>query len=136
MRCYLLAVCAASSIDRDTNNVTLFALVEDMLFQPFIPGQAIPVSTVACLLAAPEELQRTARFRLVWVRADGTETFSETHDVVLTHPRVRIRSVATVLPPTVGEYEVRFEWAWPDEEQWHREPIAYPVALGAVPAEG
>ena len=62
-KCYLLAVTNGSSLDRYTNNVTLFSLIEQLNFpkqQPPPPGAVLPLEIHAYFELQPHELNDVA----------------------------------------------------------------------------
>src|SRR5688572_27076830 len=94
--CYFLSVCAGSSVDQRSNNVTLFNLVEQIHVPPGAPPPPkgiIPLEVHAYFDIFPEELGLTFELRFVMIAPSGLETPSD----VLKHkpatPRYRTRTL-------------------------------------------
>jgi hypothetical protein len=135
MRCYILTACAGTAVDRDTNNVTMFNMMEEALLPaPFVAGALVGIQTLVGLQAGPGELGREVDVRLVWCKVDAGDEPSVVHRIQVTHPRVRIRAALLKLPTTPGQYDLRLEWKWAgEEEQWHREAATWPLLLSVQP---
>ena len=74
--CYLLAVCSGSSLDQQSNNVTLFNLVEQLNLRPGAepPRGLIPLEIHAYFELAPEEVGFEFEIRFCMVAETGLET--------------------------------------------------------------
>lgn len=130
-RCYLLAVCAGSSLDQQSNNVTLFNLVEQLNVPPGAPpppGGVIPLEMHAYFTLAPHEMQVAFEVRFVMLAASGLETFSEvfTHRAVT--PRFRTRTAGLPFPPVVGQYELRVDVRVAGGS-WTRDSVFWPIVI-------
>jgi len=132
-KCYLLAVAAGSSLDQQSNNVTLFNLVEQVNVPPGVtprPGSRIPLEVHAYLQADPGELGQEfeMRFSLVHLTT-GLETLTDpaTHRV----PTIRLRTRAMGLPfPAVfGHYDLRIDFRLPGNDEWDRDPLRWPLSI-------
>ena len=132
-RCYLLTLCAGSSVDQHSNNVTLFNLVEQLNVPPNAPpppGGVIPLEIHAYWQLSPGEVSSDfeMRFSLV-ATATGLETVSD----VLPHrsltPRYRTRTMGLPVPPVLGQYDLRVDWRTAGVGTWTREQASWPVAF-------
>jgi hypothetical protein len=131
--CYFLAVAAGSSVDQQSNNATLFNLVEQINVPPGInpkPGSRIPLEIHAYLQGQPQELgnQFEMRFSLVSL-ATGLETYSEGATQRLASPRLRIRTVGLPFPPMLGHYDLRVDFRSGDSENWQRDGSLWPLSF-------
>ena len=85
-KCYLLAVTNGSSLDRYSNNVTLFNLIEQLNFpkqQPPPPGAVLPLEIHAYFSLAPHELNHRFEVRFTLVAATGLETVTDAFSIPL-----------------------------------------------------
>ncbi|HLV21479.1 MAG TPA: hypothetical protein VKZ49_11370 [Polyangiaceae bacterium] len=130
--CYLLALCSGSVLDQQTNNVTLFNLVEQINVPagaPPPPNRVVPLEIHAYFQLASSEVGQSFEVRFALVAASGLETFSD----VLTHrsstPRYRTRTLGLPMPPVAGQYELRVDWRLAGSEGFQREPTAWPVNI-------
>jgi hypothetical protein len=129
MRCYLVALCKGSAVDRDTNNISLFELIEEVQITAFNPAFPLFLQAHVYLKALPEEIGREVDVRGVWVAEDGSRHPSPGERFLLPHARIRIRSATLFPPPILGAYDFVVEWRWPDDAEWHRENAAWPIVL-------
>jgi hypothetical protein len=130
-RCYLLAVCAGSSLDQHSNNVTLFNLVEQLNVPPGAPpppGGVIPLEIHAYFALVGSELQAPFEVRFAMVASSGLETFSEVFSHRSVTPRFRTRTAGLPFPPVVGLYELRVD-VRPSGGSWSRDPNFWPIAI-------
>lgn len=134
-RCYLLSVCSGSSLDRHSNNVTLFNLVEQINLpanaQP-PPGGVIPLEVHAYWQLLPDEVDRQFEMRLVLVGQTGLEHSSDTFPHTPSTPRFRTRTLGLPFPPAAGQYLLRVDWRFPGSDSWKRDAVAWPVAVTEV----
>ena len=66
-RCYLLTLCSGSALDQQSNNVTLFNLVEQLNVPPGVPpppGGVIPLEIHAYFTVAPHVWEEAGRVLL------------------------------------------------------------------------
>lgn len=134
-QCYFLAVCAGSSVDQHSNNVTLFNLVEHIGVPPGAPPPpkgVIPLEVHAYFHVTPDEVGQPFEVRFVMVAASGLETPSD----VFTHKpighRYRCRTMGLPFPPVVGQYELCVDIRATGKTNFRRERTTWPVAIAEV----
>ncbi len=129
--CYLLTVCGGSSLDQQSNNVTLWNLVEQVsLPQGTHPvGAILPLEIHAYFQIAPQELKQSLQFRFSVVAHTGLETTTDIFDHRALSLRYRTRTAGLPLPPVTGSYEIRVDWRHAGAEGWTREDIAWPLTI-------
>jgi hypothetical protein len=134
--CYSLSLCQASSTDQETNNISVFGLIEAV---------AAPLSDLRGVLPweghayfeQPERLHRHIDVRLLWIRdATKEEAPAQQFDgVEVDSRRVRVRFRGVQGPPWNGYLHIAVEWRDAgSEEHWHREPHRWPVEIVDAPA--
>lgn len=131
-RCYFLAVCAGSSVDQHSNNVTLFNLVEHISVPPGAPPPpkgVIPLEIHAYFHLTPDEVSQPFEMRFVMVAASGLETPSD----VFTHRpvahRYRCRTMGLPFPPVVGQYELCVDIRNTGVKSFRRERLSWPITI-------
>jgi hypothetical protein len=134
MRCYLLAVCSSSSLERDTNNMSLFHLTEEVQAPPFDGGQNVALQVHAYFEAEENEVGRTFEMRALWLAADGAVTYSPNPNAPVTMEarRMRVRTQNLAMPPAFGAYKLQLEWRRDATDTWTREPAAWPFTVTRV----
>ena len=131
-RCYLVIVCSASSLDVDSNNLSLFNLVERVQFRAGALAQLImPLEVHACWSFSGDERDRDYEARWVVCGADGVEVVGKTFPLRTATPRFRMRMFGIGIPSVSGECAVRTEWR-ALEGGWTREPVTWPLALASI----
>lgn len=130
--CYFLTVCSASAIDHQSNNASLFNLVEHInvpagLTNP--PGGVVPLELHAYWHLSGDETGEDFWVRFVMLAASGLETPGQDfkHRAVTT--RFRTRTLGLPYPPVIGQYSLRVDWRSNPEADWRREPLAWPVTI-------
>jgi hypothetical protein len=124
MRCFLLAVSQASTLDRYTNNFSLFFLLEE--FTPSNYPARLPVYTHAFFEVPAENLEAEHEARLVLEGGDRDAFVSEPLRFQPTSSRHRLRMSGLVVPEP-GLYRVRVEWRHLPSGPWTRDSQAWPV---------
>ncbi len=131
--CYLLTACVGSAIDQESNNITLFSLVEQVNVPanaPPPPNGVIPLEAQAYWRLSPSEISQTFLIRFVMV---AVHTGLETSSIIFNHravtERFRTRTLGLPCPPVPGHYELRVDWRMEGNETWTREAISWPVTL-------
>jgi hypothetical protein len=131
--CYLLCVSSGSAIDRHSNNVSLFSLVEQINVPPRTPPPPrglIPVEVHAYFQLSPGQIHRELEMRFVLCADTGLETLSETFRHRVTASRFRVRTLGLPYPPVVGQYTLQVELRVVGEEtRWQRQSASWPIAL-------
>jgi hypothetical protein len=131
-KCYLLAVVGGSSLDRYSNNVTLFNLVEQLNFpkdQPPPPGAVLPLEIHAYFALSDYELNQRFEMRFSLVAATGLETLTDGFSHRATTPRYRTRTVGLPMPPVFGSYEVCVDTRLSGTEGWQRADLGWPLLI-------
>ena len=131
-RCYFLSVCAGSSVDQHSNNVTLFNLVERITVPPGAPPPPkgiIPLEVHAYFDLAPDELGSSFELRFVMLAPSGLETPSDafTHKPVT--PRYRTRTLGLPFPPVVGNYSLCVDTRTAGVLSYQRQELSWPVTI-------
>jgi hypothetical protein len=131
-RCYLLGISAGSSLDQQSNNVSLFNLVEQVNVPPGAappPNNLLPLEVHAYFSIDAEELGKTLEMRFALVAASGLETLSEVVRHSCATPRFRTRTLGLPFPPVVGHYELRVDFRPTGSQHWARDPLAWPISF-------
>jgi len=138
-QCYLLSVAAGSSLDQQSNNVTLFNLVEQVNVPPGMdpkPGSRVPLEIHAYLRLGPQEVGMEFEMRYVLVAvASGLETFAEAAKHRAPTSRIRTRSLGLPFPPVLGHYDLFVEFRRAGSEQWTRDALSWPMSFAAPEAK-
>ncbi len=136
--CYLLAVCAGSSLDRDTNGFSLFNLVEDIQLniRPDLDSdQTLPLETHHYWTFQPAELNQQFEIRLQITVVEASRTiYTEALQVEPPTPKYRFRSAGFVVSGRGGRHELRVQWRTRGQDEWMTEPSLWPVNIAFVPA--
>lgn len=137
----MLCVSTGSAIDRQTNNVSLFNLIEQINVPsraPPPPRGVIPVEIHAYFQLGSAEVHREFELRFALQAESGLETLSETFRHRVTASRFRVRTLGLPYPPVMGQYTlcVDFRLAQPPEEgrgaeerSWQRQTATWPISL-------
>jgi hypothetical protein len=131
-RCYLLALVGGSSLDRYSNNVTLFNLVEQLSFPSDRrppPGAMIPLEVHAYFQLEPSELNQRFEMRFALVAETGLETLTDTFTHRSSTPRFRTRAMGLPLPPVSGDYQLRVDTRRTENDPWHRQSASWPLIV-------
>jgi hypothetical protein len=126
-------------VDQQSNNVSLFNLVEQLNVPPGAPpppGGLVPLEIHAYFALSAEETGRPFEVRFALIAPSGLETFSEVFSHRAVTPRYRTRTLGLPFPPVMGHYELRVDWRPAGQPGWTREPSGWPVAIvEATPTE-
>ena len=129
-RCYLLTVCVGSSLDQQSNNVSLFTLVEQISVrrdaQP--ASGLIPLEVHAYFEVGSVELPLAFEVRFLLVGPNGLETYSDSIRLQASSPKIRTKTMGLPPPPVAGQHNLRVEWRQ-EGGAWHREPVGWPIVL-------
>jgi hypothetical protein len=131
-RCYFLSVCSGSSVDQQSNNVTLFNLVEQINVPPGAPPPPrglVPLEIHAYFHVSQMEIGHDFEMRFIMVASTGLETPTDafTHRAVT--PRYRTRTFGLPFPPVAGHYDLFIDCRPAGNEGWKREAVTWPVAI-------
>lgn len=132
MKCYLLAVASGSSLDQQSNNVTLFNLVEQLNFPAHAhppQGSFLPLEIHAYFELAPEEVSQRFDMRFALVESSGLETLTEPFQHKSNTPRYRTRTLGLPAPPGPGSYQLRIDLRPSGTETWSRERASWPLLV-------
>lgn len=131
--CYLLCVSSGSAIDRQSNNVSLFTLVEQINLPPGAAPPArglIPVEIHAYFQLNDAQVSREFELRFALRGESGLETLSDVFRHRITAPRFRVRTLGLPYPPVLGQYSLQVDMRVLGEDaSWQRQPAAWPLAL-------
>ncbi len=137
-RCYLLTICSGSSLDQQSNNVTLFNLVEQVNVRAGSrppEGTLIPVEVHAYFSLDVQEIGGEFEVRFALVAAtSGLESYSDVFVHRSNTARYRTRTLGLALPPMLGAHELRVEWRARPHGSWHRENLAWPINIAELEA--
>lgn len=132
-KCYLLTVAAGSSLDQQSNNVTLFNLVEQINVPPGAtprPGARIPLEIHAYLQAEATELGQEFELRFSLVNlATGLETLTDPATHRIPTIRLRTRALGLPFPPVLGHYDLRVDFRRPGNDDWVRDSHRWPLSF-------
>jgi len=133
--CYLLAVVERSSIDRDTNNFSLYNLIETVQLkgteQTPEGGRALlPLELHAYWLLEDADLGREFQWRFVAVGEEG-EQCSKPFPTVSEKRRMRYRVQGF---PVLAEGDTRLfvEWRFEDADGWQRCAAYWPLEVDRI----
>lgn len=134
-RAYLLAVAQTSALDSNSNNLSLFNLVEEVQVKTaggiLTPGTGVPYETHVYWELEPAALNRAFEMRLVAVQ-NGVEHLSDIIPLVSDKRRHRVRNKGTPLFFT-GVSELKVEWRFTGDAVWTRESAYWPLDVSVVP---
>ena len=134
--CYLLTCCGGSALDQQSNNFSLFNLVEQVNVPanaPHPPKGLLPLEVHAYWQLSQQEVGREFEVRYVLVAATGLETPSEVFKHRWATPRFRTRTYGVPLPPVIGAYELRVDWREAGNVGWRRDQSAWPITFADAP---
>ncbi len=134
--CYLLCVTSGSAVDRQSNNVSLFNLVEQINVPPNAQPPArglIPLEVHAYFQLSGGQANREFEMRFA-LRADsGLETLSDVFRHKVTAPRFRVRTLGLPYPPVIGHYTLHVDVrSGTENESWQRQSATWPIALHEI----
>ncbi|HVJ20022.1 MAG TPA: hypothetical protein VM686_31625 [Polyangiaceae bacterium] len=132
MRCYFLALVSGSSLDQQSNNVTLFNLVEQLNFPPSKqppPGALLPIEIHAYFQLYQQEVNQRFDVRFAIVESSGLETVTEPFQHKSSTQRYRTRTLGLPAPPEPGSYQLRVDFKPADSEEWVRDAASWPLLV-------
>ena len=131
-QCYLLSTCSGASLDQQSNNISLFALVEQVNIPPGVPApprNQMPLEVHAYFRVTGAELGKTWKMRFVLIGPGGLETYSDPVEHRLASPRFRTRTFGLPFPPTRGAHDLCVEFAEAGKETWSRDSLRWPISF-------
>lgn len=134
-RCYLLANCVGSALDADSNNISLFHVLEQAQAVAPIPEKPVlPGETHVYFQLSPEDYGMAFELRILALTMGGEEVLfaSEPLPWSSDKPRMRLRMRGIGMPSRAGLYEYRVEWRRIGSESWHREAASFPLEMTVV----
>src|SRR6187402_3559670 len=127
-RCYLLTLSSSSSLDQQSNNVSLFNVVEQLNLPRGVeppPGALLPVEIHAYFQLAQSELNQRFEMRFVLVASTGLETSTDGFTHKSSTLRYRTRTMGMPVPPIADSYELRVDTRPLGSEPWVRDLLAW-----------
>jgi hypothetical protein len=135
-QCYLLCISSGSAIDRHSNNVSLFNLVEQINVPPGAappPRGVIPLEVHAYFQLGMAQLNREFEMRFALCAETGLETLSEVFRHKVTAPRFRVRTLGLPYPPVMGQYSLHVDFRMMGHDaRWERQAASWPIALHEI----
>ena len=131
-RCYMLTLASSSSLDQQSNNVSLFNVVEQLNLPRGVeppPGALLPVEIHAYFQLEPSEINQRFELRFTLVAASGLETITDAYAHKSSTPRYRTRTMGLPVPPIADSYQLRIETRLLGGEHWSRDPISWPLIV-------
>jgi hypothetical protein len=132
MRCYLLTLAGGSSLDQQSNNVSLFNVVEQLNLPHGVeppPNALVPVEIHAYFQLTDAELNQRFEVRFALVATSGLETLTDAHVHRSSTPRYRTRVLGLPVPPIPDNYELRVDARPVGGEHWTRDPLRWPLIV-------
>lgn len=136
-RCYLLTLSSGSSLDQQSNNVSLFNVVEQVNLPRNVeppPGALLPLEIHAYFQLDPGELNLRFELRFALVASTGLETVTDAHAHKSPTMRYRTRTMGLPVPPIADSYQLRVETRLFGTEQWFRDPLTWPLIVAQAEA--
>lgn len=136
-RCYMLTLASSSSLDQQSNNVSLFNVVEQLNLPRGVeppPGALLPVEIHAYFQLQGSELNQRFETRFVLVASSGLETSTDAYTHKSATLRYRTRTMGLPVPPIPDNYELRLDTRPLGSEHWLRDPLGWPLAVALAEA--
>lgn len=138
--CYLLCVSSGSAVDRQSNNVSLFSLVEQINVPPRSPPPPrglIPVEVHAYFQLDSVQIHKDLELRFALLGESGLETLSDVFRHRVTAPRFRVHTLGLPYPPVIGQYSLQVDLRVAEgtllgEAPWKRQSASWPIALQEI----
>ena len=134
-KCYFLTLCGGSSLDQQSNNVTLFNIVEQVNLQPNFdppPGAFLPLEVHAYFLMGPGEVAQPFEMRFAVVAPSGLELLTDATQHKSPTPRYRTRSLGLPAPIVPGNYQLCVDIRQPGREEFTRESVSWPLVIARL----
>lgn len=136
-RCYLLTLSSSSSLDQQSNNVSLFNVVEQLNLPRGVeppPGALLPVEIHAYFQLEPAELNQRFEMRFVLVASTGLETSTDAFAHKSSTVRYRTRTMGMPVPPIADSYALRVDTRPVGSDHWSRDPLGWPLIVAVAEA--
>ena len=136
-RCYMLTLSSASSLDQQSNNVSLFNVVEQLNLPRGVeppPGALLPLEIHAYFQLDQSELNQRFEMRFALVASTGLETLTDAHAHKSPTLRYRTRTMGLPVPPIADSYQLRIDMRPVGTEQWSRDPLSWPLIVAQAEA--
>ena len=136
-RCYLLTLASSSSVDQQSNNVSLFNVVEQINLPRGAeppPGALLPMEIHAYFQLEHAELNQRLEMRFALVASSGLEALTDAYPHKSSTLRYRTRTMGLPVPPIEGSYQVRVDWRSAGSELWSRDPLSWPLVVALAEA--
>ncbi len=136
-RCYLLTLASSSSVDQQSNNVSLFNVVEQVNLPRGVeppPGALLPMEIHAYFQLDPSELNQRLEVRFALVAETGLEALTEAYPHKSGTLRYRTRTMGVPVPPVPGNYQVRVDYRIAGSEHWQRDLASWPLIVALAEA--
>src|ERR1700710_2352231 len=120
-RCYLLTLASGSSLDQQSNHVSLFNAVAAPNLPRGVeppPGALLPVEIHAYFQLDPAELNQRFEIRFALVASTGLETLTDAHSHKSPTLRYRTRTMGLPVPPIADSYQLRVDMRALGAEEW------------------
>src|SRR6187431_2764821 len=121
-RCYLLTLASSSSLDQQSNNVSLFNIVEQLNLPRGVeppPGALLPIEIHAYFLLVP---------------SSGLETSTDAFSHKSATLRFRTRTMGMPIPPIADNYQLRVDTRALGSEDWSRDLLSWPLVVALAEA--
>ena len=133
----MLTVASSSSLDQQSNNVSLFNVVEQVNLPRGVeppPGALLPVEIHAYFQLEPSELNQRFELRFALVASSGLETLTDAYPHKSTTPRYRTRTMGMPVPPIADSYQLRVDTRLVGTEYWSRDTLSWPLIVALAEA--
>ena len=122
-------------MDQQSNNVTLFNIVEQVNLQPNAeppPGAYLPLEVHAYFLLGPGEVAQAFELRFAVVAPTGLELLTDATQHKSSTPRYRTRSFGLPAPIVPGNYQLCVDVRQPGTDGFTRESVSWPLIVARV----
>jgi hypothetical protein len=133
----LLTLSSGSSLDQQSNNVSLFNIVEQLNLPRNVeppPGALLPLEIHAYFHLDASELNQRFEMRFALVASSGLETLTDAHAHKSPTLRYRTRTMGLPVPPIADSYQLRVDLRAVGSEQWTRDALAWPLIVAQAEA--
>lgn len=128
----MLTVCRTSSIDKDTNRMSLFLMVEELRFTAETRPEALGFEVHTHWLCSDDAIGHEFEFRVVREAPDGSEEPGPSVVMVPRSPITRNKFFALKTPEKFGLYKLRTEWRRREDESWTKGVTYWPIVVNEI----